>query len=135
MIKSRGSMLSTQNDAAKKTILYVDDDQMVLKVGSLMLRNLGYGVLTASEGQAAIEIFRKNDIDLVILDMRMPGMNGCEVLQKLKKIRPKAKILLASGYTGNYSEADLVRIGFDDIIEKPYRIEHISKKIENILSK
>jgi len=128
-------MLSTQNDAAKKTILYVDDDQMVLKVGSLMLRNLGYGVLTASEGQAAIEIFRKNDIDLVILDMRMPGINGCEVLQKLKKIKPKAKILLASGYTGNYSEADLVRIGFDDIIEKPYRIEHISKKIENILSK
>jgi DNA-binding response OmpR family regulator len=65
----------------------------------------------------------------------MPAMNGDEVCRQLKKIKPKVKILLASGYVKFYSEDYIVDIGFDDSIEKPFTIEHLSKKIENILSK
>lgn len=104
LIKPRGTMQAAQNNNEKKTVLYVDDDEMVLEVGSLMLQKLGYKVLTASEGQEAIEIFKKNKVAIAILDMRMPGMNGDEVCQQLKKIKPKIKILLASGYVGFYSE-------------------------------
>jgi CheY-like chemotaxis protein len=126
-------MQATQNNNENKTVLYVDDDEMVLEVGSLMLQKLGYSVLTASEGQEAIEIFKKNKVAIAILDMRMPGMNGYELYQQLKKINPKAKILLASGYTGDQSEKGLISIGFDGFIQKPFVLKHLSEKIKDIL--
>ena len=126
-------MQATQNNDEKKAVLFVDDDEMVLEVGSLMLQKLGYSVLTASEGQEAIEIFKKNKVAIAILDMRMPGMNGYEIYQQLKKINPKAKILLASGYTGVHSEKKLISIGFDGFIQKPFILKHLSEKIEDIL--
>ncbi len=126
-------MKATQNNDEKKTVLFVDDDEMVLEVGSLMLQKLGYSVLTASEGQEAIEIFKNNEVAIVILDMRMPGMNGYEIHQQLRKIKPKAKILLASGYTGDHSEKGLISIGFDGFIQKPFVLKHLSEKIEDIL--
>jgi len=125
-------MQATQNNDEKKAVLFVDDDEMVLEVGSLMLQKLGYSVLTASEGQEAIEIFKKNKVAIAILDMRMPGMNGDEICQQLKKIKPKAKILLASGYVGVYSEKDLISIGFDGFIRKPFNLKQLSEKIEAI---
>jgi CheY-like chemotaxis protein len=126
-------MKPTQNNAEKKTVLFVDDEKMILEVGSLMLQRLGYNVLTTSDGQEAIEIFKNNKVAFVILDMRMPGMNGDEVCQQLKKIKPKIKILLASGYVGFYSEDYLISIGFDAFIKKPYELRQLSKKIEDLL--
>ena len=126
-------MKPTQNNAEKKTVLFVDDEKMILEVGSLMLQRLGYNVLTTSDGQEAIEIFKNNKVAFVILDMRMPGMNGDEVCLQIKKIKPKVKILLASGYVGFYSEDYLISIGFDDFIKKPYDLRQLSEKIENLL--
>jgi CheY-like chemotaxis protein len=131
-IKQRDTMPATQNNDEKKAVLFVDDEEMVLEVGSLMLQKLGYSVLTASEGQEAIEIFKKNAVAIVILDMRMPGMNGYDIYQQLKKIKPKVKILLASGYTGDHSEKGLIRIGFDGFIQKPFNLKQLSEKIEDI---
>ncbi len=126
-------MQATQNNDEKKTVLFVDDEEMVLEVGSLMLQKLGYSVLAASDGQEAIEIFKKNKVAFVILDMRMPGMNGYEIYHQLKKIEPKVKTLLASGYTGDHSEKGLISIGFDGFIQKPFVLKHLSEKIEDIL--
>jgi CheY-like chemotaxis protein len=135
LTKPTNTNKATQNNDEKKTVLFVDDEEMLLEVGSLMLQRLGYNVLTTSRGQEAIEIFKKNEVAFVILDMRMPGMNGDEVCKQLKKIKPKIKILLASGYVKFYSEDYLVDSGFDDIIDKPFTIEQLSEKIENILSR
>ena len=126
-------MKPTQNNAEKKTVLFVDDEKMILEVGSLMLQRLGYNVLTTSNGQEAIEIFKNNKVAFVILDMRMPGMNGDEVCLQMKKIKPKIKILLASGYVGFYSEDYLISIGFDAFIKKPYDLRQLSEKIEDLL--
>ncbi len=126
-------MQTTQNNDEKKAVLFVDDEEMVLEVGSLMLQKLGYSVLTASEGQEAIEIFKNNKVAIVILDMRMPGMNGYEIYHQLKKIEPKVKTLLASGYTGDHSEKGLISIGFDGFIQKPFDLKQLSDKIEDIL--
>jgi CheY-like chemotaxis protein len=125
-------MQTTQNNDEKKAVLFVDDEEMVLEVGSLMLQKLGYSVLTASKGQEAIEIFKKNKVAFVILDMRMPGMNGYEIYHQLKKIQPKIKILLASGYTGDQSEKGFISIGFDGFIQKPFNLKQLSEKIEDI---
>jgi CheY-like chemotaxis protein len=135
LVRKIDTKKATKNNNEKKTVLFVDDEEMFLEVGSLMLQRVGYNVLTTNNGQEAIEIFRKNEVAFVILDLRMPAMNGDEVCRQLKKIKPKVKILLASGYVKFYSEDYIVDIGFDDSIEKPFTIEHLSKKIENILSK
>ncbi len=126
-------MQATQNNDEKKVVLFVDDEEMVLEVGSLMLQKLGYSVLTASKGQEAIEIFKKNKVAFVILVMRLPGMNGYEIYHQLKKIQPKVKILLASGYTGIHSEKGLISFGFDEFIQKPFDLKQLSDKIEDIL--
>ena len=93
-----------ENTESKKTILWVDDEEVALEVWSQMLQKLGYTVLQARYGREALEIFEKskNRISLVILDMRMPGMNGCEVYDRLKKIQPEAKIILVSGFIEQY---------------------------------
>ena len=124
-------MQSTKKYDENKIVLFVDDEEMVLRVGSLMLQKLGYNVLTASKGQDAIEVFKKNNVAFVILDMRMPGMNGDEICQQLKKIGPKTKILYAIGYVGICSEEDLINIGFDGFLKKPFNLKQLSKKIED----
>jgi CheY-like chemotaxis protein len=114
----------------KKVVLFVDDEEMVLTVGSLMLQKLGCNVLTASRGQEAIDIFEKNEVDFVVLDMQMPGMSGYETYHQLKEIQPEVKILLASGYTGDHSGKRVKSIGFDGYLQKPFTLKQLSEKIE-----
>jgi len=121
-----------KNNDKKKAVLFVDDEEMVLEIGSLMLQKLGYSVLTASTGKEAIELLEKNKIGFVILDMKMPGTNGYEIYYQLKKIQPEVKILLASGYTGEQYEKGFINIGFDGFIQKPFDLKRLSKKIEDI---
>ena len=123
-------MQATENK--KKVVLFVDDEEIVLELGSLMLQKLGCNVLTASKGQEAIDIFKKNEVDFVVLDMQMPGMTGYEIYHQLKEIQPKIKILLASGYMGDQSEKRLESIGFDGYLQKPFSLKELSKKIETL---
>ena len=88
----------SKNDGNKKTVLFVDDEQIVLDVGSLMLQKLGYNVLAVSNGKKAIEVFKENKVAFVLLDMLMPRMNGFKIYHRLKKIQPNVKIILTSGY-------------------------------------
>jgi CheY-like chemotaxis protein len=122
--------IQNKNMDKKKVVLFVDDEEMVLTVGSLMLQKLGCKVLTASRGQEAIDIFKKNDIDFVVLDMQMPGMSGYEVYHQLKEIQPKVKILLASGYTGIQPEKRIESIGFNGYLQKPFNLKKLSETIE-----
>ena len=127
-------MQATQNknNDEKMAVLFVDDEEIVLEVGSLMLQKLGYSVLPASNGHEAVEILKENKVAFVILDMRMPDMNGYEIFHQLKTIQPEVKILLASGYTGDQSEKRLESIGFDGFLQKPFNLKQLSEKIENI---
>ena len=121
-----------ENNDKKKTVLFVDDEEIVLKVGSLMLQKLGYSVLAVSNGDRAIEILKENKVAFVLLDMQMPGINGFEIYHQIKKIQPEVKIILASGYIGDQSEERSKSIGFDGFIQKPFNLEQLSKKIEKI---
>ena len=124
-----------KNADSKETILWVDDEEIALKVWSLMLQKLDYTVLKARHGYEALEIFEnnKNRISLVILDMRMPGMNGCEVYDRLKEIQPETKIIIASGYIDQYSIEELSKRDFNGYIEKPFKLKELSDKIEEVL--
>ena len=120
------------NNGNKKAVLFVDDEKIVLEVGSLMLQKLGYRVLAASNGNSAIEVLKENQVAFVLLDLLMPGMNGFEIYHKLKKIQPDAKIILTSGYSGDQSEKRSEIIGFDGFIQKPFNLKQLSEKIKNI---
>ncbi|MEJ2101650.1 MAG: response regulator [Desulfobacterales bacterium] len=121
-----------KNNDKKRAVLFVDDDKIVLEVGSLMLQKLGYTVLAVSNGNRAVEILKENKVSFVILDMLMPGMNGFEIYHQLKMIQPNVKIILPSGYTGDQSEERSESIGFDGFIQKPFNLKQLSEKIENI---
>ena len=126
---------STKNAESRKTILWVDDEEIALEVWSQMLEKLGYSVLQARYGIEALEIFKKRQksISLVILDMRMPGMSGCEVFDRLKAMQPDVKIIIVSGFMEEYDLCEISTRNFDGYINKPFRLKELSEKIEEVL--
>jgi CheY-like chemotaxis protein len=125
-------------DAIQKgteTILLVDDETMVIDVAKQMLERMGNKVLLARDGQEAVAIFKEQfeGIDLVILDMVMPGMGGSETYDVLKKINPMVKVLLSSGYSIDGQALEIMERGCDGFIQKPFSISKLSKKIREVL--
>jgi CheY-like chemotaxis protein len=117
-----------------ETILLVDDEDMIWDVIIDMLQELGYTVLLAGNGREAVEIYRENPemIDLVILDMVMPEMDGHEAFFELKKLDPQVKVLLSSGYVSEEDARDVLEAGAAGFLQKPYRMEALARKIRRI---
>lgn len=117
------------------TILLVDDQDIILDVSSGIIEKLGYTVLIAKGGKEAMAVCEENRdvIDLVILDMIMPGMGGGETYDRLKEIKPDIKVLLSSGYSINGRAKDILNRGCDGFIQKPFNMGELSKKIREVL--
>jgi PAS domain S-box-containing protein len=118
----------------KETILLVDDEELIIDIGQKLLAKMGYHPLTAQGGQEAIEVYRKNveKIDLIILDMIMPDMNGQETYDNLKKLNPAVKVLLSSGYSLNDQARKIMASGCHGFIQKPFDAVKLSQKIRKI---
>jgi CheY-like chemotaxis protein len=118
--------------AGQETILVVDDDDDVRELVVGMLQELCYRVLAANNGAAALEILdRGNAVDLLLLDVAMPGMNGVELARAARQRQPTQRILFASGYTDiDTFGADLRR---EDLIKKPYRMAELSARVQHAL--
>jgi len=119
------------------SILLVDDEEMIIGVGKQMINRLGYDVLTAGNGKEAIEIYKENQdkIDLVVLDMIMPGMGGGGTFEKLKEIDTDVRVLLSSGYSLNSQASEILAKGCAGFMQKPFYMEELSQKIAEILKK
>jgi CheY-like chemotaxis protein len=117
------------------TVLLVDDEEVILDVSEKVLKVLGYKVLVARGGAAAIEIFKKHQdsIDLVLLDIIMPHMGGGEVFDRLKEISPEVKVLLSSGYSIDGEASKIMARGCNGFIQKPFDIMQLSHSIRAIL--
>lgn len=120
-----------------ETILVVDDEAIILEVLQEMLGRFGYNILQAESGEQALEIFRdmRERIDLVILDLGMPGMGGHQCLKELLKIDSKVKVIVASGYSASLKVRDTLESGAADFIPKPYRHQDILEKIRNVIDR
>jgi CheY-like chemotaxis protein len=120
-----------------ETVLLVDDEHMVLDVDVLMLGELGYRVMTATSGREAIDLYQEkmDEIDVVILDMIMPEMNGGETYDRLKEINPRIKVLLSSGYSINGEARNILERGCEGFIQKPFNINELSQKLREILDR
>ena len=118
-----------------ESVLLVDDEERILKVGREICNALGYNVITAASGKEALKSYkdRKNKINLVILDMIMPGMNGLETFLELKKLNPDIKVLLSTGYSIDEKAKEMLRQGCKGFILKPYGVIDFSHKLREIL--
>ena len=118
-----------------ETVLVVDDEDMIWEILIENLQDLGYTVILAEHGEDAVEIYRENPgfIDVVILDMVMPKMNGREAFHELKKVDENVKILLSSGYMAEGEAGDLLESGAKGFLRKPYKMIELAKKIREIL--
>ncbi len=137
-----GDLLQPEDDGTARriytgseTILLVDDEDITMDVGEELLEELGYKVLTARNGADALAIYRRHQgrIDMVILDMVMPGMGGGQTYDALKKINPEVKVLLASGYSISGEASRILERGCNAFIQKPFNIKQLSEKIRRVL--
>jgi DNA-binding response OmpR family regulator/nitrogen-specific signal transduction histidine kinase len=117
------------------TILLVDDEEDILEIAKPMIESLGYRVIVAKSGAEALYLYPKHqkEIDLVMLDMIMPGISGGSVYDRLKSINPKVRVLLISGYSIESEAKDILFRGCDGFIQKPFRIKDLSAKIWGII--
>jgi CheY-like chemotaxis protein len=127
--------MAEKNISGKGTILLVDDEEIVLNVGSRIIEKLGYRVIKAPDGRAALDLYKKHGdaVQMIILDIIMPDMSGSEVFDAIRKINPRAKVLLSSGYSIDGQAAGLLERGCDGFIQKPFTIAELSGKIHEIM--
>lgn len=118
-----------------ETILLVDDEEMIIEVNQEILKALGYNPMIARSGKKAIEIYKNNidKINMVIMDMIIPGMSGKEAYDGLKKINPEIKVLLSSGYSISGQAAEILEQGCNGFIQKPFKLRELSVKIREVL--
>ncbi|TWI67807.1 PAS domain S-box-containing protein [Desulfobotulus alkaliphilus] len=121
--------------SAIKTILLVDDEEMILSVATDLLEELGYEVIAASGGQEAIDLFdRYSDIiDLVILDLVMPGMDGKKTMQALRERAPSLPVLISSGYEKAHLESEEIILSeINAFLQKPFTLKGLKEAIAEL---
>ena len=111
------------------SVLVVDDDPELTNLLLNYLDAQGYSVLTACGGEEALEILQEKDIDLVLLDIVMPGMDGLQVLQWIRQNHPEIIVVMMSGYRVEDLAQKALRMGASDHISKPLRLEYLDTVI------
>ena len=113
-----------------QTILLVDDEELLLTMGEMVLSSFGYRVLTANSGIKALEVFKQQpgEIDLVITDMVMPQMSGREVIERLRRLSPDLKVICASGFVRPPAGQEK-----DNFLQKPFASQDLLRKVKQVL--
>ena len=118
----------------KERVLVVDDEEGVRNMVRESLSFLGISCSTASNAEEALEIIQREPFDLILSDIRMPGMDGLELLQRIKEDHPDVHVIIMTGYVEEYSFIDVIKAGANDFILKPFRIKELRAKIERCFS-
>jgi two-component system cell cycle sensor histidine kinase/response regulator CckA len=130
----------------RATILIVDDQEMVRTLVADLLSDLNYEVITAKDGQDAVDLYgrmmqqakeqdrQEHPVDLVILDMVLPKIDGWETFDRLRQINPDVRVILSSGYDVDDRVKDVLSRGAADYIQKPYHIEALLNMVRRVLA-
>ena len=119
----------------RETILLVDDEEAILEVVRDVLRQYGYTVLTADSGEGALEMFceRPEQVDLVILDLGMPGMGGGRCMRRMLEVDPGTRVVVATGYAGSDKRGEMLEAGARRFITKPYRLDDLLRTVRQVM--
>lgn len=118
---------------ADNVILIIDDDRGLRVSLSAFLEKKGYSTLTAATAQEGLEIIENNTVDLVLLDIRMPGMDGITALKKIKEINSDLNVIIITGYGSIETAVEAMKEGAVDYVTKPFNLKELSSKIETSL--
>lgn len=118
-----------------KTVLIVDDEQIVLDVLQRILMRLGYRTLIADSGDQALQMFNSNLYDVVLMDVLMPEKNGFEIARKMRTIRPNQKIVMVTGLGADAVAGKAVAesLSVDSVLSKPFSYEKVKSVLETVL--
>lgn len=133
-----GKNISTvANMGGNETILLVDDNQDLCTIGSQFLADVGYRVLTANSGEQAVALYKEQgvEIDLVVMDLSMPGMGGYKALKAVLEIDPRARIIISSGYAINGSVKESLQAGAAGYVAKPFRKDELVALVRSVLDR
>ena len=121
--------------SGKGKILLVDDEKLIRISGSETLKEMGFSVLLAENGSEAVRVFREkhNEIDLVIMDMLMPEMNGSDAFFKMKEIDEHCRVIISSGFTKDENLREMKQAGLAGFIQKPFRNNELSRLLRGVL--
>jgi CheY-like chemotaxis protein len=130
------SMVTRDNYEACGTVLIVDDEEMVRSIAAAILAESGYRVITAVDGAQALEVYAREaaDIDLVLLDLTMPIMDGVETLHELRKSGSEVPVILSSGYTEQEVKDRINGDRFEAFVQKPYTRDSMLETIRQVLA-
>ena len=117
------------------TALVVDDEENMVHVLTTLLAQEGFGVAAARTGEEALERIRSEVVDLVLLDVRLPGRDGLEVLEAVKAQRPDCGVLMMTAFGSIESAVAALRAGADDYLVKPFRAEEVLRRIQAVLER
>lgn len=118
-----------------ESILIVDDDINLCTVLKEELSEVGYNAEFVNSGDAAFEFFINNSADLILLDLKMPGKNGFDVLRELHEKNIKAKVIVLTAYADVKSAIDSAKLGANDFISKPYDFDELLITIRKVLQR
>ncbi len=116
--------------SAKPKIFIVDDEERFRTTMSKLLMVRGLEVSTAGDGKEAFKELREKSYDVLILDVRMPGMSGIEVMMELRKLDPFIEVIIMTGYASVDTAKKITELGAYDYMLKPYNIDDLMEKIE-----
>ncbi len=122
-----------KKDFEKKTVLIVEDDILSLKFLNLLLKKNGFFVINAENGDKAIDLLNNNKIDIVILDLQIPGLGGFEVIKSFKKNNRKIPIIVQSAGEVEQFKEKCINMGCDDYLPKPINTEELIMKINKLI--
>jgi signal transduction histidine kinase/ActR/RegA family two-component response regulator len=127
----RAAPVAPSDLSGTQTILFVDDEDLLLTMGQMILSSYGYTVLTANSGQKALEIFTnaKKKIDLVVTDLVMPNMSGRELTEQIQRVAPQTRILWSSGYVRSTNPEETERY-----LQKPFTSQDLLRKVKQVLT-
>jgi CheY-like chemotaxis protein len=115
-------------------ILIVDDEETVCATGKQMLERIGFSVITAPDGREALKVFRECDeIVCVLLDLTMPHMDGEQTFREMRRLCPKIKIILCSGYNERETTQRFMGKGLAGFLQKPYTIAELREMLREVL--
>jgi PAS domain S-box-containing protein len=116
-------------------ILIVDDEEIIVRLLSMSLRSDGYETVTAHSGEQGLEVFKSESPDIVVTDIKMPGMDGLELLKKIKEIDPEKEVIIVTGHGDIDSTITALQRGASDFINKPVRDEALAIALERAKAK
>jgi PAS domain S-box-containing protein len=127
------SRASHTTPTGSENILVVDDEENILEMTSEVLIDYGYTVYTAQSGEEALEVCQTQELELIILDLGMPGIGGEGFLKKIRELDPKIKVIITSGYANHKLAKEPKKYGAAQFLSKPYRFRELLNEIRTVL--